>query len=42
MVFENRVLWKIFDPRREEVTGCRRKIHSEWLRDLHCSKILLQ
>jgi hypothetical protein len=28
-VFENRVLRRIFGPKREEVTGERRKLHKE-------------
>jgi hypothetical protein len=28
-VFENRVLWRIFDPKRDEVTGDWRKLHNE-------------
>jgi hypothetical protein len=34
MVFENRVLRKIFGPKRDEVTGEWRNLHSEELRDL--------
>jgi hypothetical protein len=33
-VFENRVLRRIFDPKRDEVRGNRRKIHNEELNDL--------
>ena len=36
-VFENRVLWKIFGHRRDEVTGDWRKLHNEELSDLYCS-----
>jgi hypothetical protein len=35
-VFENRVLRRIFGPKRDEVTGGWRELHNE-LRDLHCS-----
>jgi hypothetical protein len=28
-VFENRVLRRIFGPKRDEVTGCWRKLHNE-------------
>jgi hypothetical protein len=35
-VFENRVLRRIFGPKRDEVTGERRKLHDEGFRDL-CS-----
>jgi hypothetical protein len=33
--FENRVLRRIFGPKRDEVTGEWRKLHSEELRDLY-------
>jgi hypothetical protein len=36
-VFENRVLRKVFGPKRDEVTGKWRKLHNEELRDLYCS-----
>jgi hypothetical protein len=36
-VFENRVLRKIFGPKRDEVTGDWRKLHNEELSDLYCS-----
>jgi hypothetical protein len=36
-VFENRVLRKIFGPKRDEVTGEWRKLHNEELRDLYSS-----
>jgi hypothetical protein len=35
-VFENRVL-RIFDPKRDEVTGEWRKFHNEELHDLYSS-----
>jgi len=34
-VFENRVLRRVFRPKREEVKGEWRKLHNEELRDLH-------
>jgi len=37
MVFENRVLMRIFGPRRDEVTGEWRKLHNEELNDLYSS-----
>jgi len=36
-VFENKVLRRIFGPRRDEVTGDRRRLHNEELNDLYCS-----
>jgi len=36
-VFENRVLRRIFGPKRYEVTGEWRKLHNEELNDLYCS-----
>jgi hypothetical protein len=36
-VFENRVLRKIFGPKRDEVTGEWRKLHNEELCDLYSS-----
>jgi hypothetical protein len=34
-VFENRVLRRIFGPKRDEVMECWRKLHNEELRDLY-------
>jgi hypothetical protein len=36
-VFENRVLKKIFGPKRDEVTREWRKLHNEELNELYCS-----
>jgi len=36
-VFENRVLRRIFGPKREEGAGEWRKLHNEELNDLYCS-----
>jgi len=36
-VFENRVLRRIFGPKRDEVTGEWRKLHNEQINDLYCS-----
>jgi hypothetical protein len=33
-MFENRVLWGIFGPKRDEVTGDWRKLHNEELHNL--------
>jgi len=35
--FENRVLRRIFGPKRNEVTRQWRKLHNEELKDLYCS-----
>jgi hypothetical protein len=35
-VFENRVLRRIFGPKRDKVTGKWRKLHNEELNDLYC------
>ena len=34
-VFENRVLRRVFGPKRDEVTGEWRKLHNDELRDLY-------
>jgi hypothetical protein len=36
-VFENRVLRRIFGPKRDEVTGEQRKLHNEVLNNLYSS-----
>jgi hypothetical protein len=36
-VFENRVLRRIFGPKRDEVTGEWRKLHNKVFRDLYSS-----
>ena len=36
-MFENRVLRRIFEPKRDEVTGEWRKLHNEELNDLYSS-----
>jgi hypothetical protein len=41
-VFENRVLRRIFGPRRDEVTGERRKLHSEELHNLYSSPDIIR
>jgi hypothetical protein len=38
-VFENRVLRRIFGPKRDEVTGGWRRLHNEELHDLYSSPI---
>ena len=39
-VFENRALWRIFGPKRDEVTREWRKRHKEKLNDMCCSPII--
>jgi len=41
-VFEKTVLWKIFGPKRDKVTGEWRKLHNEKLGDLYSSPIIIQ
>jgi hypothetical protein len=41
-VFENRVLRRIFGPKRGEVTGEWRKLHNEELHDLYSSLIIIR
>jgi hypothetical protein len=41
-VFENRVLRRIFGPKRDEVTGEWRKLHNKELRDLYFSPNIIR
>jgi hypothetical protein len=41
-VFENRVLRRIFGPKKDEVTGEWRKLHDEELRDLYSSPSIIR
>jgi hypothetical protein len=41
-VFENKVLRRIFGPRRDEVTGDRRKLHNEELHNLYSSPNIIR
>ena len=41
-VFENRVLRRIFGPKRDGVTGEWRKLHNEELNDLYCSRNIVR
>jgi hypothetical protein len=40
-VFENRVLRRIFEPKRDEVTGGWRKLHIEKLHNLYSSPSII-
>jgi hypothetical protein len=41
-VFENRVLGRIFGPKKNEVTGGRRKLHNEELHGLYSSPVIVR
>ena len=41
-LFENRVLRRIFGPKRDGVTGEWRKLHNEELNDLYCSSNIVR
>jgi hypothetical protein len=41
-VFENRVLKIIFGPKRDEIIGCRRKLHNEELHNLYSSASIIR
>jgi hypothetical protein len=41
-VFENRVLRRIFGPKRDEVIGGWRKLHNEELHNLYCSPSIIR
>jgi hypothetical protein len=41
-VFENRVLRRIFEPKRDEVTGDLRKLHNEELHNLYSSASIIR
>jgi hypothetical protein len=41
-VFENRVLRRIFGPRKNEVTGSWRKLHNEELHNLYSSAYIIR
>jgi len=41
-VFENKVLRRIFGPRRNEVTGEWKRLHSEELNDLYSSPNIMR
>jgi hypothetical protein len=41
-VFENRVLRRIFGPKRDDVTGDWRKLHNEELHNLYSSSNIIR
>jgi hypothetical protein len=41
-VFENKVLRRIFGPKRDEVTGRWRKVHNEEFPDLYSSPSIIR
>ena len=41
-VFENKVLRRIFGPRRDEVTGDWRRLHNEEINDLYSSPYIVR
>jgi hypothetical protein len=41
-MFENKVLRRIFGPKRDEVTGGCRKLHNEELGDLYSSASIIR
>ena len=41
-MFENRVLRRIFGPKRDEVTGEWRILHNEEINDLYCSPNIIR
>jgi hypothetical protein len=41
-VFENRVMRRIFGPKRDEVMGEWRKLHNEKVRDLYSSQNIIR
>jgi hypothetical protein len=41
-VFENRVLRRIFGPKRDEETGCWRKLRNEELHNLYSSPSIIR
>jgi len=40
-MFENRILGKVFGPRRDEVTGEWRKLYNEEINNVFCSPIFI-
>jgi hypothetical protein len=42
MMFENMVPWRIFKPKRDDVTGEYRKLHNEELHNLYSSPNIIR
>jgi len=42
MIFENRALSRMFGPKRDQVTGERKKLLNEGPNDLYCSQNIFQ
>jgi hypothetical protein len=42
MMFENRVLWRIFEPTRDGLTGGWRKLYNEELHNLYSSPSIIR
>jgi hypothetical protein len=40
-IFENRVLWRMFGPKKDDVTEERRKLNNEELNDLYSSPYIV-
>jgi hypothetical protein len=41
-VFENKMLWRMFGPKRDEVTREWRKLHNEELQDMYSSPSIVR
>ena len=41
-MFENRVMRRISEPKRDEVTGEWRKLHNDELNDMYCSPSIVR
>jgi hypothetical protein len=41
-VFENRVLRRIFEPKRDDITRILRKLHNEELHNLYSSPLIIR
>jgi hypothetical protein len=41
-ILENRVLWRIFGPKRDQIIGSWRKLHNEELHTLYSSPNIIE